>query len=73
MRYRRMGTSGANKVNIYCIFPMIQMIPNTLEKLCPSQRYNTSGGTLSLLQLQSGDIPAPQYQGLGGLRGLNLI
>ena len=29
-----------------------------------------SGGTLSLLQLQSGDIPAPLYQGLEGLGGI---
>ena len=48
------------------IFPLIQMIQNTLEKICPSRRYNISGGTLSLLQ--SGDIPAPQYQGREGLR-----
>ena len=45
------------------IFPIIQMIQNTLEKLCQSLRSNMSGGTLSLPQLLSGDIPAPRYQG----------
>ena len=44
------------------------MIQNMLERLYPSPPYNMSGATLSLLQPLWGDIPAPPYPGLEGVR-----